>query len=69
LIAAGLGTIIGIPLGKVQMTAVPAANRLEPYVWRSLRHARWNGGILFAARSAHAALHDGVLCMEVILGA
>ncbi len=56
-IALVLGSIIGVPLGMVHMTAVPAANRAQPRLRRVLRHARRHRGIL-SARAQRAALHD-----------
>ena len=41
-----LGTIIGVPLGLVQMTAVPQRTALSHAFGCALRHARRHGGIL-----------------------
>ena len=56
-IALVLGTIIGVPLGKVQMTAVPQRTALSHAFGALLRHAGRHGGILFA-RARCAQVHD-----------
>ena len=53
-----LGTIIGVPLGKVAMTAGAAADGAEPRVRRAVRDAGGDRGIL-SARAFGAAVHDG----------
>ena len=68
LIALVLGTIIGVPLGLVQMTAVPQRTALSHALRRALRRPWW------ARRSSISALPNippfmmAVLCLEVILG-
>jgi len=57
-IALVLGTIIGVPLGEVAMTAVPQRTALKPRVWRLVRHASRHSGVLFA-HSRYPAFHDG----------
>ena len=53
-----LGTIIGIPLGKVAMTGGAAADGAEPRVRRAVRDAGGDRGIL-SARAGGAEIHDG----------
>ena len=45
-IALVLGTIIGVPLGRVAMTAVPQRTALESCVRRALRHPGRIGRVL-----------------------
>ena len=57
-IALVLGTIIGVPLGMVPMTAVPQRTALEPRLRRALRHAGRHRRVL-PARARRPAIHDG----------
>jgi len=59
LIALVLGTIIGVPLGKVQMTAVPQRTALSHSFGALWRDPRRNCRILSTARRADDAFHDG----------
>ena len=66
-IALVLGTIIGVPLGMVHMTAVPQRTALQPRVRRALRHAGRHGRILPRAPDVPTFMM-AVLSLEVILG-
>ena len=57
MIALVLGAIIGVPLGKVQMTAVPQRTALSHAFGALLRHAGRHRGILLA-RARRAQVHD-----------
>ena len=50
-IALVLGAIIGVPLGNVADDRRPSANRAQPRIRRSLRHAGRHGRVL-SARAA-----------------
>ena len=66
-IALVLGSIIGVPLGRVPMTAVPAANGLEPRLRRLVRHPGRHGRVL-PRTPTFRAFTMAVLGLEVILG-
>ena len=59
-IALVLGAIIGIPLGKVHMTAVPQRTAVSHAFGALLRHAGGHGGIL-PARAGRAQFMMAVL--------
>jgi len=62
----GPGSGIGIPLGMVQMTAVPQRTAAQPRLRRTLRHSGRHRR--FYLRTPNVPRSDVLLSMEVILG-
>jgi len=50
-----LGTIIGVPLGEVAMTARSAADGIEPRVWRALRELVGTAEFYLRTRTSRAS--------------
>ena len=67
-VALVLGSIIGVRLGMVQMTAVPQRTALEPRLRCALRHPGRHGRVLSLHARTSTRFTMAVLGLEVILG-